>query len=304
MAETFKELKRKRKAGFKQLRESVRFNVKTHRKTKLIQAGVGDTRTLLNVQVSADHASRLGVDIVSYCVSNRRQNDDLRFLTLLHEVCELDVERVIESAQRMRELLTMACEEVKVFALGVVEIELVNLTLLKRIQEQTDVEKRKLHVLCDLITPTELDGLVVRNAEGTKALVHSHLLVDVRGKADEFEAQLKKMTPWRKTGYQVRLEPLHSNKSLWNNLDGIAKYGTKSGNETLRYKAGFGRDLSEDLDAKMFKGSKTGKRDRGGETLEDERSLTVGEVAFLNEAYERLMTLRRDRRGYLIRAGK
>jgi hypothetical protein len=145
----------------------------------------------------------------------------------------------------MRELLTMACEEVKVFALGVVEIELVNLTLLKRIQEQTNVEKRKLHVLCDLITPTELEGLVVRNAEGTKG-----------------------------------------------------------GNETLRYKAGFGRDLSEDLDAKMFKGSKTGKRDRGGETLEDERSLTVGEVAFLNEAYERLMTLRRDRRGYLIRAGK
>jgi hypothetical protein len=33
MADTFKELKRKRKADFKQLRENVRFNVKTHRKT-------------------------------------------------------------------------------------------------------------------------------------------------------------------------------------------------------------------------------------------------------------------------------
>jgi hypothetical protein len=151
MADTFKELKRKRKADFKQLR----FNVMTHRKTKLIQAGVGDTRTLLNLQVSVDHATRLGVDLVGYRVSNRRQNDDLRFLTLLHEVCKLNVERVIEPAQRMRELLTIACEDVKVFALGVVEIELVNLMLLKRIQEQTDVEKRKLHVLCDLITPTD-----------------------------------------------------------------------------------------------------------------------------------------------------
>lgn len=227
---------------------------------------------------------------------------------MLHEVCDLDHDKVLTSAAEMKDSLLVACKQMKVWALGVVEIELVNLPLLKRIQEQTDVEKRKLQVLRNLIMKKELDGLLVGNTDGTKALVHAHVVVDfgydADKKASEFDAYLRTLSPWNRVGYQVRLEELRRNKSMTANLKAIAAYGTKGGNERLRYKAGFGRDLNEDLDAKIFKAGGTGKKHKGGETLEDERSLTVGELAFLNEVYERLMRLRRDRRGYLIKSSR
>jgi hypothetical protein len=43
-----------------------------------------------------------------------------------------------------------------------------------------------------------------------------------------------------------------------------------------------------------------GRKDQGNETVEDERGLTIGEVGFLDAVYDRLMSLRKDRRGYLI----
>jgi hypothetical protein len=292
MNDNFEQLKEHRKADFNELRHSIRFNVKTHRKTKLKQAGCSN----------AKHSNRLFNEYIRL-FNDQRQ---LRYLTLLHEVTELETDTVLRSCDEMRTALIEQCKENKVRALGVIEIELVNLTLLKRIDAQTDVEKRKLRVLTDLILPSEHGGLRISHAEGTKALVHAHVVLQLKGNpqahAHEFENSLKSLAAYRRAGHQVRIEEFFKTKDLRSNLEGIAKYGTKGGNEQLRYKAGFGRDLSEDLDAKIFKATKTGKRDKGGETLEDERSLTIGELAFLNEVYEQLMSQRRDRRGYLIRA--
>ena len=88
-------------------------------------------------------------------------------------------------------------------------------------------------------------------------------------------------------------------RSIGQNLQGIASYLTKGGNEQLRYKAGYGRDLAEDLEAKIWRAG-LGRKDGGAETVEDDRGLTVGEVAFLDEVYDKLMRSRRDRRGYLV----
>ena len=68
----------------------------------------------------------------------------------------------------------------------------------------------------------------------------------------------------------------------------------------LRYNAGFGRDLAEDLDAKIWKHFGVGRSARGGETVADERGLTVGEVQQLDALYVWLMNRRKDKRGYLL----
>jgi hypothetical protein len=68
----------------------------------------------------------------------------------------------------------------------------------------------------------------------------------------------------------------------------------------LRYNAGFGRDLAEDLEAKIWRSFGVGRSARGGETVADERGLTVGEVQQLDELYVWLMNRRKDKRGYLL----
>jgi hypothetical protein len=86
------------------------------------------------------------------------------------------------------------------------------------------------------------------------------------------------------------------------NLRNIASYLTKGGNDQLRYNAGFGRDLVEDLDAKIWRAG-TGRADKGGETVADERGLTVGEIKFLDDMWRELMDRKRNKRGYLVRIG-
>jgi leucyl aminopeptidase (aminopeptidase T) len=99
--------------------------------------------------------------------------------------------------------------------------------------------------------------------------------------------------------YQVTFDGLFKNRKTSNNLTKIAHYVTKGGNENLRYNAGFGRDLTEDLEGKIWRVG-LGRADKGGETIEDERGLSVAEVRALDELYRWLMDRRSDKRGYLI----
>jgi hypothetical protein len=95
---------------------------------------------------------------------------------------------------------------------------------------------------------------------------------------------------------------LFKDRTVIQNIQGIASYVTKGGNEQLRYNTGFGRDLDDDLDAKMWRAG-TGRADKGGETVSDERGLTVGEIAFLDDVWRNLMGRKRNKRGYLVRLG-
>ena len=53
------------------------------------------------------------------------------------------------------------------------------------------------------------------------------------------------------------------------------------------------------MDAKIWRAGLR-RKDAGGETIEDERGLSVGEVTFLDEIYGALMNLSDDRRGYIV----
>ena len=123
-----------------------------------------------------------------------------------------------------------------------------------------------------------------------------------RSSEAELRKRAKKIAAWQRSPYQVEIKRLFKDRTVLQNIRDIASYVTKGGNEKLRYNAGFGRDLDDDLDAKMWRAG-TGRADKGGETVSDERGLTVGEIAFLDDVWRDLMDRKRNKRGYLVRLG-
>lgn len=61
MAQSFKEMKRKSRSGetLEQLASVMRFNLGSHKKTRLKKAGGGNSRSLLHDDVSKKHADNL-----------------------------------------------------------------------------------------------------------------------------------------------------------------------------------------------------------------------------------------------------
>jgi hypothetical protein len=239
-----------------------------------------------------------------HCASATYDWKRLRYLTVLHSVCALDADKVLLEVQSMRVNVQRALKKAGVWGLGAAEVELINYDLLSRINDRSDDQKRKFHVLCDL-APKKLigGGLLGPDAEGVKALVHCHVLVDL-GKAERelAEAKLRKALSSYAYPWQVELKSTFNDQALGKKLLLIARYNTKCGNEQLRFKAGFGRDLGEDVEAKIWRAGE-GRKDRGDyedRTTEDERGLSAQHVAFLDEVYGKLMRLRKNKQGYLV----
>jgi hypothetical protein len=305
---TFLDVRERSKSGnaLRELQQHLRFDLGSHKRTRLRHAGCGESGTILHAGVSSMHARALFREYQQHC--RDIAVDRLRYLTILHELVDLDGSAIDDSADDMRRQLTRLFDVSKVWALGVIEIELINFDLLRRVHDQTDGGKRKLAVLERLVVTEgatdKIESASSRCATGTMALVHCHVLVDLNARdVEAAEARLRHnmqmVNVWNRAPYQVELKTTFKNRTLVKNLSAIAEYGTKGGNEQLRFKTGFGRDLAEDLDAKIWRAG-LGRKDAGGETVEDERGLSVGEVAFLDEIYGALMDLSDDRRGYIV----
>jgi hypothetical protein len=161
-------------------------------------------------------------------------------------------------------------------------------------------ENRKLNVLEKLSHVKSSDDAALECG----VLVHFHGVVDLGVNSllreDELRRKLKKISAWQRSPYQVELKRFFKDRTVAKNLRDIASYITKGGNDQLRYNAGFGRELPDDLDAKMWRAGE-GRADQGAETVTDERGLTIGEIAFLDGAWRELMDRRKDQRGYLLR---
>jgi hypothetical protein len=135
--------------------------------------------------------------------------------------------------------------------------------------------------------------------------VHFHGVVDLIDSNSSLREELlrkraKELGAWQRAPYQVELKRLYKNRTVLENIQEISRYLTKGGN--LRYNAGFGSDLADDLDAKMWRAG-MGRADKGGETVADERGLNVGEIAILDDVWRALMDRNSDGRGYLVRLG-
>ncbi len=308
MAQSFREMKRKSRSGetLEQLASVMRFNLGSHKKTRLKKAGAGNSRSLLHDDVSKQHGDKLFEELNRRAkLLGRSADQRLRFMTVLQELTNPEIEDVEKAVCQLEDIFKSMLDSLKLWSRGTIELEMVNLDILDRIGKARDDEQRKMNVLLGLWTKEDFQGLMV-SADKTKSkiLVHCHVVVDLGKDFECNEEELRKLCAnersWKRSKYQVEIKGLFKNRKTSRNLKSIAAYVTKGGNENLRYNAGFGRDLAEDLDAKIWRLFGVGRSSRGGETVEDERGLTVGEVQQLDALYVWLMNRRKDKRGYLL----
>lgn len=301
MARSFKELKRNAAEDFEKLRALTRPNLGTQKNTRLRRAGCGSSGTLLHRNVASRHGEMLAADYVKRFGKLKRNEayDRLRFLTVLHSVAGLEKRSVGRSVKRLETSLSRIIESSGVWMLGAVEVEIVNFGLLKRKSVLFDDEARKLNVLERLRESVPTVG----SKQDSAVLVHLHGIVDLGNSTlneDQLRSRFAKVTAWQRSPYQVELKRLFEKRTVRQNLRDIASYLTKGGNDQLRYNAGFGRDLDDDIDAKIWRAG-TGRADQGGETVLDERGLTLVEIGFLDEIWRDLMDRKTNQRGYLLK---
>lgn len=293
ISDTFKAMKESGLKRLEAIRSIMRPDLGSHKRTKLARAGCIGSGSLLHNDVAHAHSALLRQDFRDrYEKIRSNRQDHLRFVTILHSVTGLDKDNAVQAASEMESCITGVFCGTGATCLGAIEFEVVNLAMLRRIGSKKDDETRKLDVL-ERLTDGQLD---------TGVLIHFHGVVDLSNsilQSDKLRAQLLKVTQWQRSNYQVELKAFYSTRSATKNFDAIAGYLTKGGNETLRYNPGFGRDPEAQLDAQIWRG-KSGRADRGADTVTDERSLTNSEILLLDQIWVRQMDQRQDNRGYLV----
>lgn len=307
MDQAFRELKRKSESGellklYSELGRGSRYALGQHKKTRLKLAGVGNNRTLLDSDIAQRHAKLLADELKAKARKiGIEATKRLKFVTILEATVEPNIDSVSAAVERLKSSYSVIFGDIGIWSRGAIELEIVNLSILERISQQSDSEARKLNVLNDLREIVELEGLrVAEGKEATKVLVHCHSVIDLGADSEanlkEIRRRIKHYGYWNSAPYQVKFDSLFKTKTTSQNLDKIAAYVTKGGNENLRYNAGFGRDLAEDLEAKIWREGLGKSR----EVIEDNRGLTMEEVKRLDELYGWLMNRRKDKRGYVI----
>lgn len=310
MSDAFKRMKEKSESGhtlevYRSLIDQSRYSLGTHKKTRLKKAGVEKSGSLLHDEVSAKHASILTGELLKTARKlGKAAETRLKFVTLLEAVVEPTIEAVEAAVNSLEASYRFVFDDGGYWSRGAIELEMVNLDILHRISIGSDNEARKLNVLMDLQSKIEFAGLMVpRPKTASLVLVHAHIVVDVgidpEAGRRRLQERMKRLNRWNDVPYQHKIDSLFKNKKTANNLQNIARYVVKGGNENLRYNAGFGRDLAEDLEAKIFRsGQSSGSYD--DKVVEDERGLTIAEVRQLDAMYVWLMNRRRNKRGYIL----
>lgn len=265
-------------------------NAGEHRSTKLRRAGCGYSGSILHQAVSDTHGNLLTIDFKSQFKSCKHEN--LRLLTVLHGVTSLDKVTALRSASVLESNLRSVLAGTGARCLGAIEVEIVRLDTLRSAANAGDDSARKLTVL-EQLSDHDLDACV---------LVHFHGVLDL-GNSTLHESAIRtfmlSVPTWSRAPYQIELKGFFSDKSVEDSLRDIAKYLVKGGNDRLEYNVGFGRLPDYDLDAQLWRKGQ-GRSDRGGETVTNERSLSLSEIAFLDQLWISLMIRRSDNRGYLI----
>jgi hypothetical protein len=311
VAKSFEELKRKSGvAEIERLQRAVRFSIKEHRTTKLEKA-LGDIadKTLLDVSVSRQHKKRLAEIFAGKwkgmkwrAVANR-----LRFMTVLHEVVALELDNVTDSVNGFIAKLNDTLKDMAgIEVIGAIEIEILNFDYLSKAERNAE-NARKFQVVKEMRAAGYAEPFH-RMSEGETcfALIHGHFIVDLGKRAEEAKKSAELAKALRKiwtVKWQVELKAFSSDKLLSKSLVDIAGYLTKGGNEELRYKANFGRDTADELDAAVIKAGNLGADFEG---QEDDRSLSVYELKLLGQAMWWLMnrTGSNWRNGYIYRHGR
>lgn len=309
-----------------------RSSLGSKRPMRLTAAGVSNSGSLLHESVSSTHGDQLFADYRK-TIKGRFNQERLRYVTIIHELVVMDEQLVIDSCKRMKGMLKERLNGY--WWLGVIETEIVNLVLLRSFQKQETTRRVSLQIRESRRAKLEIaNALDVKNGlhelieeTSSRVFVHCHVVIDMgKGRAEAIQDRVEKLRKklaattlsavkvWDLEKKQIVMKRLSEQwrgkkRTLRQNIWHIANYGTKGGNEQLRYKAGFGRDNEEDEEAALWKAygrdliSEVDGVIEDDGAIEDARSLTGNEVAFLDAVTLRLMRLKKDMRGYVIGSG-
>ena len=318
MAKTFQEMRRSRGAD-DQVREALareHVSAGKHSATKLRQAMLGKSGTLLHRAVAKEHGDKLFESYVGM-FSNSKHASRLRYLTVVHSVEALKIGDCIAAAEVLRANLKEVLSGVT--WLGVIENEMMNLKLLESFAKQDDdsgrVAGRKfelVRVLAKVIDEklrydAATDQFMLGSGD-CRILVHAHIVLEIDGGgarqiSDQEAELLRRLKKFWNGSRQVLMTTLSATKTMRANLKDIAAYGTKGGNEHLRYgRAAFGRIYSEDVETKMLRhDSRTGVSADEFDSFEDVRAMKTHEIRFLDGLTRKLMDLNNNEgTGYLV----
>lgn len=238
-------------------------------------------------------------------------HDRFRFPTVLHSVEVLDVERTLRTVRAFNEQFQSVIERCRgLWCLGVIEVEVISIDLMRQLTDQSDSEERKLAVCESMVKrlPKRFQGLSVY------FLVHFHGIV-VATQPRHFkslELQLKRV--WKHEPRQVLVKPLSKvfngkAKTPERSLVDLARYFTKGGNDWidkkayLRFKLAFDNEHLETEDAwvnKNWRRNKTLRGERIEEGIEDTLAMTRTEIGALARVIDGMMGTARNRTGYLV----
>lgn len=301
-----------------------------------------DGRTLLTSTVHQTHAERLtkryeelwkkireksldGWNKIPRSNRSKKPSDieiaghHLRFLTLVDSVTVVDADSALKACTRLKQKLTTTASDTKgIGCLGVIEVEVVSLELMRKfskIDQTTESEQRKLNV-CNTLAEDLKSTLY--SSEQTLFLIHFHGIITAKKEDQfgEFESRLKKTSTWARAPRQIMISRLSTqyggkSKTVSQNLKDIATYITKGGNDWyakkayLRYKIGFQNDDAQVTDedswvAKNWRRNEILRQEHAEDGIEDQLSLTAYEVGQLAVVIDGLMGLNRTRTGYLV----
>lgn len=247
----------------------------------------------------------------------------MRFFTLIDSVAVVNSDAAMYAANVMRNELQAVLKNSKgIWCRGVIEIEVISLTMQRRIRElnkNTDSELRKSDVCEELAK--DLQGTLYQD-ETSLFLIHFHGILCAKN-SDEFERfrkRLKSVDRWTKTPRQIEIKHLSEEymgkpKTVELNLKHIARYITKGGNDwdgktiSFRYKVSFDKqdDSGEDaFFAKYWRSDEALRAEHKHVGINDPLSMTAYEIGQLAITIDRLMAYggSKDRTGYLISSGQ
>jgi hypothetical protein len=307
LSSEFMRMKERSDETLEYLRSRIRFDIGVQQKTKLKVLGDLADRTLLSDVVAEKHGERLAEQFKRRWGSftKNEMKSRLRFITVLAELVPLDLEMTSGSVNQMFRRLDYVFKGVKgIEVIGAAEIEIVNVEKMKAMASAAN-EARKLDVIVAMM-PEEEKSLYKKGIT-SYALVHFHGIVDLGSKGEQNRQAIEKSVKryWNQN-YGLQIKSLYSTKTVKKNLEDIATYLTKGGNENLIYKIGFGYDDADKVQRQMLKAGKVSKEgDYAG--IENEISLTIREIKFLGEAINQMMERtgsKNLRNGYLYKCGQ
>jgi hypothetical protein len=293
--------------------------------------------TLLNPAVHKVHSINLNnrfqkkwSKIKSKYTSDLKAKEYFRFFTLIDSVVALNSKSAIKRVIKFKEQIKKTTNGISgLWMCGAVECEVIHIELMRKyvtkgtsrnVVTTHDAEtiKHKYEVCQSLIKR-------LPKSQITKAsyfLIHFHglvsttdgRLISANDKFEYFREKLKKNKHWNSCPRQIELKNLSSTwagkgKTIEKNLEDIAHYITKGGNEWhdgsayLKYKINLQDSDDFDEDAWIqsnWRSSAILRKEIVEEGITDNLSMTVSEIAELTELINSMMALNRNRTGYLL----